>query len=121
MYNKRLPEAELEIMLVIWESDEPVNSDYLLEKLEKNWVKPTLLNLLSRLEKRGFVKFTKNGRFNMYYSTVKKEEYLQQETTNFFKKMYGGSLKNLVANLYDGNNVTSDDLKELEEYIKGAK
>lgn len=121
MNLKKLPETELEIMLVIWDANCKVNSDYIMEKLNKNWVKPTLLNLLSRLEKRGFVEFEKEGRYNMYHATVKKEDYLKQETASFFEKLYQGSLTNLVATLYDGENVTKDDLSKLEEYIKGAK
>lgn len=117
----RLPDAELEIMLVLWEADGAVNSDYLLEKLHKNWVKPTLLNLLSRLCDRDFVTCEKNGRYNIYTPAVKKEDYLKQETAGFLNKLHHGSLTSLVTALYDGKSITKADLAELESFIRGAK
>ena len=48
--NQRLPDAELEIMMAIWDANETVTSEYLMEVLNKDWVKPTLLNLLNRFE-----------------------------------------------------------------------
>jgi len=121
MKYKRLPEAELEIMLVLWESEGQAKSDYIMEKMKKDWVKPTLLNLLSRLEERGFVEVTKQGRNNVYNALVDREEYLEQETAGFLDKLYSGSLKKMVATLYDGKKVSKSDLAELEEYIKSAK
>ncbi len=121
MMYKKLPEAELEVMLVLWDTDGAENSDYIMEHLDKDWAKPTLLKLLSRLEERGFVKCEKDGRFNMYTPIVEKEEYLQQETDGFFKKLHHSSLTSLVAALYDGDSITKDDLDELEEYIRSAK
>ena len=63
---KKLPEAELEIMLVVWDAQGPVTSDYIMERLEKDWTKPTLLNLLTRLCGRGFLRCDKEGRHNVY-------------------------------------------------------
>jgi len=121
MKLKRLPDAELEIMLVLWEADKSVNSDYLLEKLHKDWVKPTLLNLLNRLLERGFVTCEKSGRYNMYMPVVKKEDYLKQETAGFLNKLHRGSLTSLIASFYDGKSITKKDLEELEGFIRGTK
>ena len=55
MELQRLPDAELEVMLIIWESGQSVNSEYLMNKLQgiKNWKRTTLLKLLERLCARG--------------------------------------------------------------------
>lgn len=121
MKIKKLPEAELEIMLVLWDCDEAVNTDYMLEKLHKDWTRSTLLNLLSRLEARGFVGFKKQGRFKMYVPKIKKEDYLKEEAGSFFEKLCSGSITGLVAALYDGKRITKKDLSELEKYIEDAK
>lgn len=121
MKYKKLPEAELEIMLVLWDENRPQTSENIMEKMDKKWTKPTLLKLLSRLCERGFVKCEKNGRFNLYTAIAEKDDYLKQETGGFFKKLHKGSVTSLVAALYDGNNITKQDLEELEEYIRSAK
>ena len=49
--KNRIPDSELEIMMVIWDAGEPVNTDHILERLSnKDWTRQTLLKLLSRLE-----------------------------------------------------------------------
>ncbi len=121
MKLKKLPEAEQEIMLRLWEIDSEVNSDTLLNALDKDWVKPTLLNLLSRLCIRGYVKMRKDGRYNMYSPIVTKEEYLQNTGEGILNKLFSGSVTGLVASLYDGKSITKEDLAELEEYIRSVK
>ena len=53
---KKIPDAELEIMLIAWEAEEAVTSDYIMERLHKEWTKPTLLKLLTRLCEREFLR-----------------------------------------------------------------
>ena len=54
---KKLPESEQEIMMIIWEYEEPVSRFQVEEKLnvEKNVAPSTILTLLTRLEKKGFI------------------------------------------------------------------
>ena len=51
---KKLPESEQEIMMIIWEYEEPVSRFQVEEKLnvEKNVAPSTILTLLTRLEKK---------------------------------------------------------------------
>lgn len=118
---KKIPDAELEIMMVIWEASESVNSDFIMQHLHKNWAKPTLLNLLSRLCDRGFLSCEKNGRINMYSSLIAKEEYVQAESENFLKKMHYNSVTGFIASLYGGKSISKNDLKELKKFIEEAE
>ncbi len=117
----KIPDSELEIMMVIWDANMSVTSDYIMDRLDKDWAKPTLLNLLSRLCERGFVECTKDGRINVYTAKVKKDDYLELESKNFLKKMHHNSLTSLVASLYSGDGVTKDDLEELKKFIEEAE
>jgi len=119
--KKRLPESEAEIMLTIWEMDGSVTADRILERMQKDWGKTTLLNLLTRLVTRGFLACGKEGRVNVYTPLVQKEEYLRWESDSFLRRFHAGSLKKLVASLYDGNSVTKEDLEELRKFIDEAK
>lgn len=118
---KKLPESELEIMLIIWDSGKSVTSDYILERIDRDWTKPTLLNLLSRLCKRGVLDISKEGRYNIYTPLICKEEYLQAESRSFLKKLYHNSLTKLVVSLYDGKSVSKEDLAELKTFIEEAE
>lgn len=119
--NKRLPDAELEIMMIIWNAKDTVTSDYIMEKIDKKWVKPTLLNLLNRLVIRKFVECEKIGKLNYYTAIVKKEDYLQKESKNFLKQMHQNSVSSLLASLYGGKKLSKKDVEELSKFIEEAK
>lgn len=121
MKNKKLPEAELEIMLVIWEAKGSVTSDYVMERLDKDWTKPTLLNLLTRLCGRGFLRCEKEGRHNIYSVLIPREDYVQEASGNLLQKLHHNSLTSLVATLYDGQKVSKQDLEELKQFIEEAE
>ena len=77
----------------------------------------TILSLLTRLEKKGFVSVRKEGKSNLYTALVGQGAYQQQEGRTVLEKLYGNSLKNFVAALYQGKSVSGNQLKELEEFL----
>ncbi len=117
---KRLGDAELEIMMSLWEADEPVTSSYILEQVKetRKWKLPTLMTVLARLTEKGFVHCDRSTRTNYYTAIVAEKEYKEQESHSFLEKLYGNSLQNLVATLYNGKVVSKDDLKELKKMIE---
>lgn len=119
--TKKLPEAELEIMLVIWDGKQPVTSESIMERLDKDWTRPTLLKLLTRLCDRGFLRCDKEGRHNVYSVLVPRENYVQDASSNFLQKLHHNSLTSLVASLYDGQKVSKADLEELKRFIEEAE
>lgn len=118
---KKIPDSELEIMLIIWEAYATVTSEYIMERINKEWAKPTLLNLLNRLCDRGFLRCDKIGKLNTYIALVSKEDYLKVESKNFLKKLYHNSLTNFVATLYSENDISKAELDELKKFIEEAK
>lgn len=118
---QKIPDSELEIMMVIWAADEKVKSDYIMDNLDKTWLKTTVLNFLSRLCDRGFLKCHKEGRFNIYEALVEKDDYLQKESKSFLQKMHHNSLTSLVTALYDGESISKKDLEELKKFIEEAE
>ena len=57
MNIKKLGDAELEIMEVLWDSSEPLTSGYILEQIRptRKWALSTLMATLARLTDKGFV------------------------------------------------------------------
>lgn len=121
MRKLHLPESELEIMMVIWSAPGGVDSAYIMERLDKSWVKPTVLNFLSRLCERGFLELTKDGRRNFYRPLISREEYLKSESVSFFEKLHHNSLKSLIASLYDGGALPDEDIEALKSFIEERK
>lgn len=121
---KRLPDSELEIMMIIWEANKSVTSAYVSKKLEgrKDWKITSILTFLSRLVDKGFITSTREGKINIYSAVISEQEYLESESKSFLKKLYGNSLTTFVSTLYKSNAINDDDLLELQEFIdKAAK
>lgn len=116
---RKLPEAELELMMIIWDAKEPISRMEIEEQLDgnKDVVASTLLTLLSRLEKRGFVGREKRGKVNFYTALVPQEQYLKVEGQNILQRMFRGSLSNFVTALYTGEKLSKQDIEELKNFL----
>ncbi|WFR55118.1 BlaI/MecI/CopY family transcriptional regulator [Anaerocolumna sp. AGMB13025] len=121
---KRLPDSELEIMMIIWGAREPVTSAYVSEQLKnkKEWKITSVLTFLARLVEKGFLTSTREGKVNIYSPVIGESEYLESESKSILEKLYGNSLTTFVSALYKSKAINEDDISELREFIdKSAK
>ena len=116
---KRLPESELDIMLIIWKRGRAVSVNEILEIIntERELTLSALHSYMRRLVEKGFLKCFKKGKQNYYEALVTEAEYRQDESGSVLRKLYGGSLKNFVAALYDSDQITMQDIEEMKEYL----
>jgi len=119
MAYPRLPDAELEIMKVVWQNGGGVTSSDVSQALKgsKDWAITTILHFLARLVDRGYLTVERIGKANVYSPLVAKADYLESEGKSLLERLYGNSLKDLVISLYDGNAISADDLEELRRYL----
>lgn len=120
---KKLPQAELDVMLALWQAPGPVYRSYFDQTFQqgKNWTDSTILSLLARLTEKGFIQTTKQGNRNLYRPLVKKQDYLAVENQSFLEKLHGNSLRHLVASMADAHELSATDLDELEDLIQTLK
>lgn len=120
---KRLPDSERELMMIIWHAGTPVTRSEIEQQMntERKLSATTILSFLSRLEEKGFLKVYKKGKNNVYEAVVSEQEYLQQESSFIFNRLYHGSLKKFVSALSDGGNLTAQDIEELQEFLEQKK
>ena len=108
----RLPDTELEIMKVIWESGRTLSTSEVKASLEEQrpWNVSALQTLLNRLIDRGFLESYKEGKNRFYTPLVAEKEYLAVENKAFLEKVNNHSVTKLVASLYDSHSITEEDL-----------
>ncbi len=118
----RLPDAELDVMLVLWHAKQPLKTAKILELLNKrkDWSISTLQSLLARLEERGFVKVQKQMRFKYYLPVISEEDYRRKETRTFLERLHHNSFKSLIATLIDTEAIDASELEEIEEMLRKA-
>lgn len=116
----KISEAEYEIMKIIWDVDGEVTTADIIEKLgeDNTWKHTTILTLAKRLVEKNVLKVRKKGRINYYSPVVSKDEYKSYQAEDFLEEMYGGSVKSLVASLYNNNKIDEEDIKELKDWIR---
>ena len=119
MKTKRLGDAELEIMMVLWDESKPVTAGYILSRIKetRSWALSTLMATLARLAEKGFVYCDRTTRTNLYSALISAEEYRASEGKSLFQRLYNGSAKKMIASLYSSNAISKEDLAELRDYI----
>lgn len=120
---KRLSDTEFEVMKVVWTNEPPVTTNVIMQQLgnRRQWKAQTVISLMSRLVKKGYLRTEKNGKERTYFPLVKKEAYLQRETSSFLKLYHGDSFVSLVTALYDGKHLSDEDIAELLAWVKERK
>ena len=116
---KKLGEAELEIMQVIWNSENPVTSNYILKELQgrRKWQLSTLMTSLARLSDKGFVSCDRSTGSNLYTPVISENEYKARASRHFLEKLYNNSIQNMVATLYSDKAIKDSDIEELRNFL----
>ena len=120
---KKLPEAELEIMLLLWQAQGAVPRNYFDKALksEKNWADSTILSLLARLLEKGYISCEKQGNKNFYTPLVEKEAYYAVENHSFMNKFYHNSLNQFLVSFSQSNPLSDDDIAQLHSLLDSLK
>ena len=116
---KKLGEAELEIMQVIWKADAPVTSSFILKELQerRKWQLSPLMTSLSRLVDKGFISCDRATGNNLYSSIISENDFKAKESKNFLEKLYNNSIQNMVATLYSNKAINESDMNELRKFL----
>ena len=107
-------DAELEIMKALWESNEPVNTQYICEAVEsKGWKRTTISTFLTRLVEKGAISSEKRGKLYYYSPLISQKDYRKSQTKNLISSLYNGSVKEFAVSLFEEQALSDEDLKEL--------
>lgn len=111
-----ITDSEYAIMKVLWHNDKKMTVGDVCARLTgKEWTPSTVSTLMQRLAKKEVIGFEKKGKAHYYFPLMKKDEYSVNETRSLIKKLYDGSLKNLVASLAENKAISKDEIDDLRE------
>lgn len=116
---KRLPDAEFEIMRIVWQNTPPISTNQIIASLDvdNTWKHQTVLTLLVRLIEKGFLESEKVGKERIYSPLISREDYLSAETGDFFDRLHGNSIRSLVNTLYDGKKLSDAEIADLRSWL----
>jgi len=119
---ERISEAEHAVMEVLWE-ESPLTAQEVAERIppERDWSANTVKTLLGRLMAKEAIAAEEDGRRYRYRPVIAREGYVVGESRRLMDRLFGGRLAPLVAHLAEQDELTPDDIAEIEALLKGLK
>lgn len=114
----KISDSEWTIMEIIWQNSH-CTAMFIIKKLENStdWKPKTIKTLIRRLVDKGVVGYEQEGREYKYYSLVDESECKKSEGISFLKRVYGGSLKAMMLNFLESDDVSQNDIDDLRKYL----
>lgn len=120
--SEKISEAELVVMEALWERAPQTAAD-VADRVAagQDWSIQTVKTLLSRLMAKAIIAADQDGRRFYYRPLVAREDYVAGESGRLVNRLFGGRVSPLVAQLASQDQLTAEDIAELEEILKGLK
>jgi BlaI family transcriptional regulator, penicillinase repressor len=118
----QLTDLQLALMRVLWDKGEATVAE-IAEALHpvRELAPTTIATLLSRLEKRGVVEHSANGRQYIYRPRVSESEVRRSMVSGLTDLLFGGDVAALMSHLLDAGSVRPGDLEKVRALITEAE
>ena len=109
-------------MEALWEQS-PLTANDVADRVTaaRDWSAQTVKTLLSRLMAKDVIAADQDGRRFLYRPLVAREDYVASESGRLVNRLFGGRVSPLVAQLASQDQLSDDDIAELEAILKGLK
>jgi predicted transcriptional regulator len=120
--TERISDAEHAVMEVLWD-ESPLTAQEVAERVpaDRDWSVNTVKTLLGRLLGKSIIAHEEDGRRYRYRPLVAREEYVSGESKKLIDRLFGGRLTPLVAHLAERDELSRDDIAEIEALLKALK
>jgi len=121
--DKRISDAELDVMEVLWASAGPMTAAEVADGVDagRGWSLTTVKTMLSRLAAKGALTHREDGRRFLYSPAIQRQAYVGTESRRFVDRLFGGRLSPLVARLAEEDALDDDDIAAIEALLKELK
>lgn len=119
---ERISDGEHAVMEVLWD-EAPLTAAEVAERIDpaRGWSDRTVKTMLARLLAKGVLAHEEEGRRYLYRPTVARSDYAARESRRLIDRLFGGRAAPLVAHLADQDQLSSDDIAEIEALLKALK
>ncbi len=117
-----LSEAQLEIMDVIWDGGEVTVTDvWNVLARRRRVARNTVLTLMDRLEKKGWLKRRVDGQTHSYTAAVPRAATLGGVVRRLVDAAFAGSAEALVLALLEGRGISDEEARRIRQLIDNAQ
>lgn len=120
--NINLTPAEWNLMECLWDSW-PKTGREAVEYLKKSvgWTRSTTLTMLRRMTEKGLISCEKVNGINSYCPLIERDDAVVQETQNFLKRVYKGSVSMMVNAITQKQKLSQEEIEELYAILQKAE
>jgi len=117
--ERKLTDAELEIMHVVWELDSgTVRQVHELLNKQRPLAYTTVMTMMNILEEKGHLTRRKEGRAYRYEPVRPKNQVISGMVDDFVGRVFEGSAAPLVVSLVKDKKISKKDLDEIARMIR---
>ena len=113
---------QLSVLRVLWDRDEATTQEiHRVVDSERGLAVTTVATLLSRLERRGFLRHRKKGRRYVYTALVSESEVRRSKVRELTEALFHGDAAALVSHLVRSTDTDANDLDRIKVMISKAE
>ncbi len=118
----RVTNSEWYVMNCLWE-ESPRTLMQLVPILNERvgWSKSTSATMVRRMSEKNLIGYEERGKTKYFFPKVHKEDVVVQETRDFLQRIYDGSVGMMMSALVRQNDLSKEDIHELQEILKMAE
>ena len=121
-----LPAAELDLMRALWELGGPSSATQIHRVMSeyRPCTKPMVYILADRLAAKGFVSVKQVDEpvtYKQIAPLVAEDDYALSEASGLVERLFHGSWKKLVVNIAGSEELSDEDIAEIEGILKARK
>jgi predicted transcriptional regulator len=113
-------QAEREVLKILWEQGPGTVREISgrLVQAGQRWAYSTVITLLGRLEKKGYVASDKSGFAHVFHAALSREEVVRQRLTDVADELCEGERAPLLLALVDAERFTTEELEAFRKLIE---
>ena len=116
-----LTESEWRVMEVLWRSDSTLMELVRALADSAGWAKSTVTTMVRRMEDKGLIGHTEQGRAKVFRPLLAREEAVRAETESLLRRAYHGSVGLMVSTLVRQSQLSAEELAELYAILEQAE
>lgn len=115
-------ETEMEVLHHVWQLGEATVKQVLnLIRKDREVAYTTIMTVMRNLEKKGYLKYRKDGVTYVYEPAVEPESVRSSLVEDIIQKVFSGSPKELVQTLVKNEELSDTERSEIQDLIKSME
>ncbi|MCI8802038.1 MAG: BlaI/MecI/CopY family transcriptional regulator [Oscillibacter sp.] len=116
-----LSAGEWRVMEVLWAGPKTLMELVRALGEDPGWAKSTVTTMARRMEQKGLIAYTTEGRTKVFRAALAREDAAAAETDSLLKRAYHGSVGLLVSALVERNDLSKSDIDGLYAILRRAE